>query len=53
MAKVADATTALTGLSWFKISEIGLPSSNPDYWGTEVLNVRYNLRLQVIYTDYF
>lgn len=41
MAKVTDATTA-AGYSagWFKIAEIGLASDNPDYWGTEVLNVR-------------
>ncbi|KAG8989527.1 hypothetical protein FRB93_003591 [Tulasnella sp. JGI-2019a] len=39
MAKVADATTAVgSAQSWFKIGEIGMPSSNPDYWGTEVLN---------------
>ncbi|KAE9404931.1 hypothetical protein BT96DRAFT_1015879 [Gymnopus androsaceus JB14] len=33
-AATADGPSA----SWFKISEIGLPSSDPDYWGTEVLN---------------
>ena len=40
MAKVDDATTA-DGASagWFKISEGGLPSNNPEYWETEVLNV--------------
>ncbi|KAG8889716.1 hypothetical protein FRB98_003008 [Tulasnella sp. 332] len=39
LAKVADATSAVgSSQSWFKIAEIGLPSSNPDYWGTEVLN---------------
>ncbi|KAM5543457.1 hypothetical protein V8D89_002708 [Ganoderma adspersum] len=39
MAKVEDATTAVgSSAAWFKVSEIGLPSSNPDYWGTEVLN---------------
>ncbi|KAI0792266.1 glycoside hydrolase family 61 protein [Abortiporus biennis] len=39
MAKVDDATSAVGSSSnWFKVSEIGLPSSNPDYWGTEVLN---------------
>ena len=26
-----------------KISEMGLPSSDPDYWATEVLNVIYFL----------
>ncbi len=40
LAKVSDATTAVgSSSSWFKIAEIGMPSSNPDYWGTEVLNV--------------
>ncbi|KIK68802.1 carbohydrate-binding module family 1 protein [Collybiopsis luxurians FD-317 M1] len=39
LAPVANAITADgPSASWFKISEIGLPSSNPDYWGTEVLN---------------
>ncbi|KAG8856014.1 hypothetical protein FRB96_006581 [Tulasnella sp. 330] len=39
LAKVSDATTAVgSSQSWFKIGEMGLPSSNPDYWGTEVLN---------------
>ncbi|OSD05161.1 lytic polysaccharide monooxygenase [Trametes coccinea BRFM310] len=39
MAKVDDATTAVgSSAQWFKVAEIGLPSSNPDYWGTEVLN---------------
>ncbi|VDC03166.1 unnamed protein product [Peniophora sp. CBMAI 1063] len=39
MAKVDDATTAVgSSQSWFKVGEIGLPSNNPDYWGTEVLN---------------
>jgi len=39
MAKVSDALSAVgSDAAWFKISEIGLPSSNPDYWGTEVLN---------------
>ncbi|KAF8578548.1 lytic polysaccharide monooxygenase [Ramaria rubella] len=39
MAKVDDATTAVgSDADWFKISEMGLPSSNPDYWATEVLN---------------
>lgn len=40
MAKVTDATTAdATSAGWFKVSQMGLPSSNPDYWGSEVLNV--------------
>jgi len=39
MAKVSDSSTADgPSASWFKISEMGMPSSNPDYWGTEVLN---------------
>lgn len=43
MAKVTDATTA-DGASagWFKVSEAGLPSNNPEYWETEVLNVRHD-----------
>ena len=39
MAKVSDAASAVgSSASWFKISEMGLPSNNPDYWATEVLN---------------
>ena len=39
LAKVDDARTASgPSASWFKIAEIGMPSNNPDYWGTEVLN---------------
>ncbi|THH04035.1 hypothetical protein EW145_g5817 [Phellinidium pouzarii] len=39
MAKVEDATTAVgSSAGWFKISEMGLPSNNPEYWATEVLN---------------
>ena len=35
MAKVEDATTAVgSSAAWFKVSEIGIPSNNPDYWGT-------------------
>lgn len=35
MAKVDDATKAVgSDASWFKVAEVGLPSSNPDYWGT-------------------
>jgi cellulase len=41
LAKVTDATTAVgSSASWFKIGELGMPSKAPDYWGTEVLNVR-------------
>ncbi|EJC99207.1 uncharacterized protein FOMMEDRAFT_136574 [Fomitiporia mediterranea MF3/22] len=39
MAKVDDAASADgASASWFKISEMGLPSNNPEYWATEVLN---------------
>lgn len=39
MAKVDDATTAVgSSAGWFKISEMGLPSNNPEYWATEVMN---------------
>ncbi|GJE85147.1 glycoside hydrolase family 61 protein [Phanerochaete sordida] len=39
MAKVTDATSAVgSDASWFKVDEMGLPSSSPDYWATEVLN---------------
>ena len=39
MAKVDDATTAVgSSANWFKIAEMGLPSNNPEYWATEVLN---------------
>lgn len=39
MAKVDDATTAVgSDANWFKVDEMGLPSNNPDYWATEVLN---------------
>ncbi|PPQ97202.1 hypothetical protein CVT26_000712 [Gymnopilus dilepis] len=39
MAAVDNAVTADgASANWFKISEMGLPSDNPDYWGTEVLN---------------
>ncbi|KAF9002886.1 glycoside hydrolase family 61 protein H [Cyathus striatus] len=39
MAAVSDATSAVGSSSnWFKISEMGLVSSNPDYWASEVLN---------------
>ncbi|KIJ47510.1 lytic polysaccharide monooxygenase [Sphaerobolus stellatus SS14] len=39
MAKVTNASTAVGSSSnWFKIAEMGMPSSNPDYWATEVLN---------------
>jgi len=40
MAKVSDATSAdASSAGWFKVSQMGLPSSNPDYWGSQVLNV--------------
>ncbi|KAF5369054.1 hypothetical protein D9758_002941 [Tetrapyrgos nigripes] len=39
MAKVDNSLTADgSAASWFKVSEIGLPSNTPDYWGSEVLN---------------
>ncbi|KAG8884629.1 hypothetical protein FRB97_003685 [Tulasnella sp. 331] len=39
LAKVDNALTAVgSSQSWFKIAEMGMPSSDPDYWGTEVLN---------------
>lgn len=39
MAKVSDATTAVgSSANWFKVSEMGLPSNNPEYWATQVLN---------------
>ena len=35
MAKVDDATTAVgSSASWFKVSDMGLPSNSPDYWAT-------------------
>ena len=38
MAKVADATSAVgASAAWFKVAEMGLPSSAPDYWGTGAL----------------
>ena len=39
MAKVDDATTAVgSSANWFKVDEMGMPSNNPDFWATEVLN---------------
>ncbi|KAJ3570571.1 hypothetical protein NP233_g4318 [Leucocoprinus birnbaumii] len=39
MAAVSDATTAVgSDANWFKVSELGLVSDNPDYWASEVLN---------------
>lgn len=50
MAKVTDATTAVgSSAGWFKISEMGLPSNNPEYWATEVLNVRLIVLQMVIF----
>ena len=35
MAKVDDATSAVgSDAAWFKVDEMGLPSSDPDYWAT-------------------
>ena len=40
MAKVEDATTAVgASAAWFKVAEMGLPSSAPDYWGTGALRL--------------
>ncbi len=39
MAKVDDAASAAGyEASWFKVDEMGMPSNNPDFWATEVLN---------------
>jgi len=39
MAAVSDATTAVgSDASWFKVSQAGLVSNNPDYFGSQVLN---------------
>lgn len=39
MAAVDDATTAVgSEAAWFKVSESGLVSNNPDYFGNQVLN---------------
>jgi len=39
MAKVTDAKTASgPSANWFKVSELGLVSNNPDYFGDQVLN---------------
>lgn len=40
MAKVSDAATANpNSAGWFKVSEGGLMSNNPDYFAVQVLNV--------------
>jgi len=39
MAKVSDAKTAVgSSASWFKVSQMGLASNNPDYFAVQVLN---------------
>ncbi|TFK35318.1 glycosyl hydrolase family 61-domain-containing protein, partial [Crucibulum laeve] len=39
MAAVSDARTAVgSSAGWFKVSESGLVSNNPDYWAVQVLN---------------
>ncbi|KJA23211.1 lytic polysaccharide monooxygenase [Hypholoma sublateritium FD-334 SS-4] len=39
MAAVSDATSAVaSSANWFKVSESGLVSNNPDYWAVQVLN---------------
>lgn len=46
---MSNAATAVgSSASWFKINEMGLVSSNPDYWATEVLNDncgRYDVKI--------
>jgi lytic cellulose monooxygenase (C1-hydroxylating) len=40
MGAVSDAKTAnAAGVDWFKVSELGLVSNNPNYWAVQVLNV--------------
>lgn len=40
MASVSDAKTAVaSSAGWFKVSQSGLVSDNPDYWAVQVLNV--------------
>ena len=35
MALVDDATSAVGyEQNWFKVTELAMPSNNPDYWGT-------------------
>lgn len=44
MAAVSDARSASgSSASWFKVSESGLVSNNPDYWAVQVLNVSHYL----------
>ncbi|KAL0959876.1 hypothetical protein HGRIS_011545 [Hohenbuehelia grisea] len=39
LAKVSDAKTAVgSSAKWFKVSQMGLVSNNPDYFGNQVLN---------------
>ncbi|KAI0090414.1 glycosyl hydrolase family 61-domain-containing protein [Irpex rosettiformis] len=39
MAPVSNAASAVGyEQSWFKINEMGMPSNNPDFWATEVMN---------------
>ncbi|KAF9462551.1 glycoside hydrolase family 61 protein [Collybia nuda] len=39
MAAVSDAKTAVgSSANWFKVSQLGLVSNNPDYFGSRVLN---------------
>jgi lytic cellulose monooxygenase (C1-hydroxylating) len=45
MAAVSDAKTAVgADANWFKVSQAGLVSNNPDYFGSQVLNVRNSYR---------
>ena len=42
MGAVSDATSAsASSVGWFKVSELGLVSNNPNYWAVQVLNVSY------------
>lgn len=45
MAAVTDATTAVgADANWFKVSEMGMVSNNPDYFGSQVLVVSNQIR---------
>jgi len=53
MAAVSDATTAVgSSQNWFKVAEIGMPSNNPVYWGTQVLNVCHSLITKIARFDF-
>lgn len=45
MAAVSDAKSASgSSAGWFKVSESGLVSNNPDYFAVQVLNVSSTIR---------